>query len=512
MLQVLRRGQRWILWLVIVVVGGAFVVLYGSGSGGGGGMSGPQVAIRVGKRQFDYRDFDRIRQSQIAEYRRALGDSFDPEAAGPYLDQLAAGTLVQMAILAGEAERMGLRVGPDEIRAYLRTVPGGIDAEGRLDREAWTNHAEREYGSVSRFEAALRDELLARKAGRLLSESLTLSDAEVRDLLRYRMEEVQVAYVAIDPKDRRPGEIDDAAVEALLASDLARVQAAYDARKEEFDQPEQVRARHVLIRAAADPAEGDPAAAEQAAREKAEQVAARIRGGEPFEKVAEELSEDPGSKEMGGDLGFFPRGRMVPAFEEAAFGLEPGTVSDPVKTPYGFHVIRVEEKRPAKLIPFEEAKASLARDLLRDERGRQAADELVAKLLEAIGNGKSLVDAARERGLALERPEALRRRGDGVIPGLGTSKEALAAVFALSEERPVTTRAFEVGGKQVLFERIGGTTLSDEELEPRVAFTRKELLEEQREQLRSSWVETRRKQLEASGELVYNLPTRSDVE
>lgn len=505
MLQVLRRGQRWILWVVIVVVGGAFVILYGSGSGGGG-MAGPQVAIRVGKRQFDYRDFDRVRQSQIAEYRRALGDAFDPEAARDYLDQIAAGTLVQMAILAGEGERMGLRVGPEEIRAYLRTVPGGIDAEGRLDREAWTRHAEREYGSVSRFEAALRDELLARKAGRLLAESLTLSDAEVRDLLRYRMEEVQVAYVAVDPKALRPADVEDAAVEALLASDLPRVQAAYDARKDEFDQPEQVRARHVLIRVA--PGD-DPDAAEQAAREKAEQAAARIRGGEPFEKVAQELSEDPGSKEMGGDLGFFPRGRMVKAFEEAAFALEPGTVSDPVQTPYGFHVIRVEEKRPAKRIPFEEAKASLARDLLRDEQGRQAADERVAKLLEAIGNGKSLVDAARERGLSIERPEALHRRGDGVIPGLGTSKEALAAVFALSEEHPVAPRAFEIAGKQVLFERIGGTRPSDEELAPRVAATRKELVAEQRDQLRGRWVEARRRQLEASGELVYNLPTRA---
>jgi len=504
MLQIMRRGQRWILWVVIFVVGAAFVFFLGSG-GGGGMAPGAQVAVRVGEREFDFRDLDRVRQAQIAEYRRALGDAFDPEAAGDYLDQLAAGSLVQMAILAGEAERLGLRVGPSEIREYLRAVPGGLDAEGRLDRRIWTDHAEREYGSVTRFEAALRDELLARKAGRLLSESITLSDAEVRDLLRYRLEEVRVAYVAIDPKSLRPaGEIDDAAVETLLASDAPRVQAAYDDRKAEFDQPEQVRARHVLIRVG--PGEGEEAAAaESAAREKAAQAAARIRAGEAFEKVAEELSEDPGSKGSGGDLGFFSRGRMVPAFEEAAFSLEPGTLSEPVRSPYGYHVIRVEEKRPAKLVTFDEAKASLARELLRDEQGRQAADALVAKLLEAIGSGKSLVDAARERGLSIERPEPLRRRGDGVIPGLGAAKEALAALFALSDAQPVAERAFEIGGKQVLFERLGGTTLSDAELEPRLAFTRKELLEEQRQQLQNAWVETRRKELEASGELVYNL-------
>jgi peptidyl-prolyl cis-trans isomerase D len=504
MLQIMRRGQRWILWLVIFVVGGAFVFFLGSGGGMGSG-SGPQVAVRVGERQFDFRDLDRVRQAQIAEYRRALGDAFDPEAAGDYLDQLAAGSLVQLAILAGEGERLGLRIGPREIREYLRTVPGGLDDQGRLNREVWTDHAEREYGSVARFEAALRDELLARKAGRLLSESITLSDAEVRDVLRYRLEEVRIAYVAISPDGLRPaGEIDDAAVEALLASDLPRVQTAYDDRKAEFDQPEQVRARHILIRVAA--AEGEEAAAaEAAARQKAERAAARIRAGEPFEKVAEELSEDPGSKASGGDLGFFARGRMVPAFDEAAFSLEPGTLSEPVRSPYGFHVLRVEEKRPAKVVSFEEAKASLARELLRAEQGRKAAEELVGKLLEAIRGGRSLVDAARERGLAIERPEPLRRRGDGVIPGLGTSKEALAAVFSLTEQRRVAERAFEVGGKQVLFERLGGTTLADAELEPRLAATREQLLEEQRRQLQAAWVEARRKQLEASGELVYNL-------
>jgi len=504
MLQIMRRGQRWILWVVIFVVGGAFVFFLGSG-GGGGPATSAQVAVRVGDRQFDFRDLDRVRQAQIAEYRRVLGDAFDPEAARDYLDQMAAGSLVQLAILAGEAERLGLRVGPKEMRDYLRTVPGGLDSEGRLDRQIWTDHAEREYGSVTRFEAAIRDQLLAQKAQRLLTESITPSDAELRDLLRYQLEEVRVAYVAIDPKAVQPeGEIDDAAVEALLASDLARVQTAYDDRKSEFDQPEQVRARHILIRIAA--GEGvDPAAAETAAREKAAQAAARIRGGEPFEKVAEELSEDPGSKGSGGDLGFFPRGRMVPAFDEAVFGLETGKVSDPVQSPYGFHVIRVEEKRPAKLVSFDEAKASLARELLRAERGGQAADALVAKLLESVRGGKTLVDAARERSLSIERPEPLRRRADGVMPGLGASKEALAAVFALSEQQPVAERAFDVGGKRVLFERLGGERLSDADLEPRLATARKALLEERRQQLESAWVDARRKQLEASGELALNL-------
>jgi peptidyl-prolyl cis-trans isomerase D len=507
MLQVLRRGQRWILWLVIFLVGGAFVFFLGSGGGSPFGPSA-QVAVGVGDRQFDFRDLDRVRERQIQEYRRALGDAFDPSAAADYLDQLAAQSLVQLAILAGEAERLGLRVGPEEIREYLRAIPGGTAPDGRIDRDAWTQHAEREYGSVVRFEAALREDLLARKAARLLAESISLSDTEVRDVLRYQMEEVQLAYLAVDPAAlQAKQEVADAEIEALLASDPARVQTAYDARKSEFDQPEQVRARHVLIRVQT--GEGtDPVRAEAEALAKAEQAAARIRGGESFEQVAAQLSEDPGSKNAGGDLGFFSRGKMVAAFEDVAFAQAPGAVGDPVKSLYGFHVIRVEEKRPAKVVPFDEVKRALAREALLEEKSRQAADALVEKLLASIREGRTLVEAARERSLSLERPDPLHRRSDGVIPGLGTSKEALAAVFRLSAEKPTLDRVFEIEGKRVLFERIGGSSPSDAELAPRLAEARGQMLEQRRAQLESAWIDARRDEAEKAGELVYNLGRR----
>jgi peptidyl-prolyl cis-trans isomerase D len=507
MLQVLRRGQRWILWLVIFLVGGAFVFFLGSGGGSPFGPSA-QTAVAVGSRQFDFRDLDRVRERAVAEYRRALGDAFDPSAASDYIDQYAAQSLVQLAILAEEAERLGLRVGPGEMREYLRGIPGGTGADGRIDRDAWTEHAEREYGSVVRFEAALREDLLARKTSRLIEEAISLSEAEVREVLRYQLEEVRVAYVAVDPQALRSGlEVGDPEIEALLTADLPRVQAAYDARKSDFDQPEQVRARHILIRS--QQGEGiDAERAEAEARAKAEQAAARIRGGEDFAKVAAQLSEDPGSKNAGGDLGFFSRGKMVAAFEDAAFSLAPGTVSDPLKTSYGFHVIRVEEKRPAKVIPFDEAKRALARELLLDEKAGEAADALVEKLLAAIREGRTLVDAARERGLTLERPDPLRRRSDGAIPGLGTSREALAAVFALTDDKPVLDRVFQIDGKRVLFERLGGNRPSDADLAPQVQQARAEMLQQRRAQLEAAWIDARRDEFEKSGELVFNLGAR----
>jgi peptidyl-prolyl cis-trans isomerase D len=503
MLQIMRRGQRWIMWFVIVVVGGAFVFFLGSGGGGPGGAAPQYVAVDVDGRRYDMRDVDRVRQRQVAEYRRTLGDAFDPETAADFLDEMAARVLVRRAILAREAERMGLRVTDGEVRAYLRSIPGTEDDEGRIDQDIVRRYAEREYGTLSRFEASLRDDLLSQKASRLVRESVAVSDAEVRQILRHRQEEVEIAYVTFDPSAlAAEKEISDAEVDAFLTENAERLRTIYDQRLGEFDKPEQIRARHILIRI---PQGDDAEQAEALAKIQAEEALARIRGGEDFAKVAEELSVDPGSKTQGGDLGFFPRGRMVKPFEDAAFALAPGELSEPVKTVHGWHVIRTEELRPAQRVSFEEAQPGLARELIEEESGDAVAREKAGKLVAAIGEGKSLIDAARERDLVIERPEPLRRRDDGVIPGLGVSREALTAIFGLSEETPTSTELFEVSGKLVLFERTGGSQLNEEELAAQVPTTRQQLLADRRNRYEQAWVDARRTELTKRGNLIWNL-------
>ena len=217
--------------------------------------------------------------------------------------------------------------------------------------------------------------------------------------------------MAIDPEApaaRQP--VDDAAVNALLASDLPRVQAAYDERKSEFDQPEQVRARHVLIRIA-------PAGRPTRPRAEAEAGAARRRrpgsaAARPSRRSRRRSPRTPARRTRGGDLGFFSRGRMVPAFEEAAFSLEPGALSEPVKTPLRLPRDPGGGEAPGEgRSPSTRRSAALARTILLDEKAGAAADALVEKLLAAVREGRALVDAARERGLTLERPDPLRRRG-----------------------------------------------------------------------------------------------------
>jgi peptidyl-prolyl cis-trans isomerase D len=504
MLRFMRRSSRWVMWIVILGVGAVFVLYLGIGGGPGSAPAGPDVVVAVGDRSFDARHVLRVRQQQEAELRRNLGDSFDAEAASDFLDQNAASVLLRQALLAEAGERMGLTVSDPEIRAFLRRLPGATDEEGRLDRIVLTNYAEREFGSLRAFQEALRDEILAAKAARRIAEGATVTEAEAREALRQERTEVRLALVDLDASATAAAEeeVPAEAVDALLAEDPERVRAAYEARDDEFDRPEEVRARHILVQIP----EAAPEEEVEAARARLDEIRARIEGGADFADVAMEVSEDQGSKERGGDLGFFPRGRMVAPFEEVAFSLEPGVLSEPVRSPFGLHLIRVEEKRPAQVVPFEEARREVARDLVAEDRVRRTARERAEALAQAVREGATLVDAARAREIPIERPDAFRWRPDGYVPGVGPAPEVMAAAFALTEESPSDPTLHEVGeGRIVLIQLLERNEPAPEDLEAAVAQRRETMLQERRNRLESTWLSALRDQLRESGELVFDL-------
>jgi peptidyl-prolyl cis-trans isomerase C len=137
------------------------------------------------------------------------------------------------------------------------------------------------------------------------------------------------------------------------------VQKFYDSNKDKMTQPESVKASHILIRVAKDATPDQVAAA----RKKVDALLARAKKGEDFNKLAKENSEDPSAKTNGGDLGYFTQGQMVPEFEKAAFALKVGEISDVVRSPYGFHIIKCEDKKPERLIPLDEARENITKYL-----------------------------------------------------------------------------------------------------------------------------------------------------
>lgn len=157
----------------------------------------------------------------------------------------------------------------------------------------------------------------------------------------------------------------------------SEVKAYWESHPEEFTTPPQVRARHILIGVSGSGSE------EGEALKKAEAILARIRAGEDFGKLASELSEDPGTKARGGDLGVLGPGKTVPAFEKAAFALKPGEVSGPVKTPFGYHIIKVDERQEPTLRPFESVRQMIHVRLAR-ERQRDQLQALLKELKSRV--------------------------------------------------------------------------------------------------------------------------------
>jgi peptidyl-prolyl cis-trans isomerase D len=256
-----------------------------------------------------------------------------------------------------------------------------------------------------------------------VAKTATVSDADVEKWVadhpdRYRTPpRVRVRYAAYLPKD----------FAALAAPSDNEVKAYYDEHRDDrFTAPEEVRARHILIKLP--PAADEKARA--AARTKAEDVLAKVKKGADFAKLAQDVSEDAGTAGKGGDLGLFSRGHMVPAFDTAAFALEPGAVSDVVETPFGFHIIKVEEKLPGGQKPLDAVRDEIVKTLTA-EKGLELARKQAESDRRDVVHGKSLTDVAGSR-LKESPPFAATEE----IPGVGRVKAFSDAAFALAANQP----------------------------------------------------------------------------
>jgi peptidyl-prolyl cis-trans isomerase C len=155
--------------------------------------------------------------------------------------------------------------------------------------------------------------------------------------------------------------------------------AYYDKNPDLFKSPEQVKARHILIQVPKEASEED----KKKLKEKADEVLKKVKAGEDFAKLAAENSDDPGTKSKGGELGFFSKGSMVPAFEQAAFSLKPGEVSELVETEFGFHVIKVDEKKEAVSEPFDTIKGKVTQQVLREKQEAKVTEFVEQALKKA---------------------------------------------------------------------------------------------------------------------------------
>jgi peptidyl-prolyl cis-trans isomerase D len=497
MLRILRSGQRWLTAILVLGIGTVFVIVFGPQGPSSSSSSGSHV-VKVGPYEFGISEFERVRERREAAIQEELGDQYDARAMRDTLDNLAARELVESALLALAADDLGIHVSTREIERLVLSDPGFRDEQGKLDRKRFDDFVQYAYGSQRAFMAERRLALLSVKMLALLQSQPEVSEGEAREAARRGLEEVKIAFTAIDPSVGEAPEIAPEKVAEAITARGEEIAKVYQERSDLYNRPERVHARHILRTVAPD------APAEEVERVRGEIEAARKRvENEAFEQVAAELSQDPGSQQSGGDLGFFARGQMVKAFEDAAFALTPGQISDPVKTDFGFHLIYLVERQEALTRPLESVREEIATELLRQEALRASARERAEKLAAAIREGRTLEDAAREQAMNVARTGSLSR-GNGFVPGLGTSPELLAAAFVL-EPGQSSPRIFEVGDVFALVQLVERKEPEASAVDALVARKREELLEAKRNERIGAWIEARRDALVKSGDLVLNL-------
>ncbi len=469
MLDYMRRHSRSttikiLFWIIIAVF-----VLWGVGT-----FTGEQsfYAAEVNGDGITPREVRRTAVQLEQFYRQIYGENMTPELAKALdfksraLDQIISQTLIRQ-----EAERLGIIVDEDEVREAIQAIPG-LTVEGRFQREVYFRYLRSQGMTPADFETQQRVLLTVKKIQELVTGALRPNEAAARELFRFTNEKVNLAYVRVkastlarevpvsdqdvtqyyeEQKEsfREPERVAidyvvyvEKTFEKTIEVGDADVQQEYDAFKSDrYTEPEQVHARHILVAL--------PANADEKKRAdlgaKAAAILERLKKGEDFAAVARDASDDTSNKDKGGDLGPVVRGRTEEAFETAAFALEPGALSDVVETRYGFHVIKVDEKKPSREKPLAEVREEIVA-AIRADRAKNAARDAAFQDAERAGAGKSLEELAKARGVDVTSPPpfAEKESASGLA---GTEVVKAAFATAAGQVGPVTP----AGNELVLF-------------------------------------------------------------
>jgi peptidyl-prolyl cis-trans isomerase D len=433
--------------VVLVLAGGMLLYLVPSMPGTGDAAAGDTVAT-VGDQNVS-----------MAEVRQQLQEIQQRNQVPKQLESLYARQILNQLIfqkeIEYEAKRLGIHVSDqeraDRIRQFLPTAYNGDTFVG-IDR--YTSEVQARFQmTVPVFEELIRQGLLQEKFRKLVTDGISVGPAELQDEFLYRNEKVKIDYALIKPED----------LEAKISPDDAEIKTTYEKSRskyqvlekrvvryaladvnqirqstqisddelkvqyqqdiQQYQVPNRVHVQHILLMTV-----GKTDAEIEEVHQKAEDVLKQAKKGAKFDELAKKYSEDPGTKDKGGDLGFITQGQTVPEFEKTAFSQPVGSISDLVKTQYGFHIIKVLEKETAHTKPFEEVKDSIKTPLMLSKADRQAGD-LADKLSAAIrqSNKVSLDDLAKQFHLTVGETRPVSAL-DPILE-LGNSKEVKDAAF-----------------------------------------------------------------------------------
>ncbi len=444
---------KWSLGLVCL----AFIIFYipdflrGSGADA---ASGDTIA-RVDGQEISTGEFRRTYQAQLQAYRSAYGANMSEQLLKQLgVEQQILQQMVDERAALAEAERLNITASDEEVRQAILTMPAFQENGSFIGDQRYQQllRMQRPPMTASEFEESVRRQLTVQKLRASLTDWMSVPDKELEQEYRRRNDKVKLAVVSFTadsfrnqvqvsdgdvaayfdahkdefkiPEKRkiRYALIDIDAMRAKVNVPTADVERAYNNNIEQYSTPEQVRASHILLKTS-----GKDDAAVKA---KAEDILKQAKSGADFAELAKKYSEDEGSAKNGGDLDYFGRGRMVPEFDQAVFAMQPGEISDLVKTQYGYHIIKLIDKKNATTRPLQDVRQQIVDQLAYEKAQAQAAD-LAENLSKQISKPADLDRVAKANGLAVQESGFFAR--DEPILGLGPAPEAAAKAFDMKQ-------------------------------------------------------------------------------
>jgi len=386
----------------------------------------------------------------------------------PFFAQRAADQLIDRQALLVEAQHLGLKATPQEVRDELQhgryaqyffpngNFVGQAEYEGMLQRANLT---------PTMFEDNVAKEIMISKLQALIAGSASVSDAAIRQEFEKQNTKVKFEYAVLKEDDIKKGlhptseelkafydshqknyansipekrkikyaMLDTAKIASGVQVTHDELQAYYNQHRDQYRIAEQAKVSHILIKTPLPGPDGtvdEKGVAE--AQKRAGDLLKQLKGGANFEDLAKKYSEDPGSAKEGGSLGWIGKGRTVPEFEKAAFSLPKGQISDLVKSSYGFHIIRVDDRQDAHMKMLDEVKGEIE-PILKQQKAQQIAQKQTEDLLQDA-KAKGLDAAAAAKGVPVVTSDFFSRKD--LVPGLGPAPQFMDAVITSAEKSP----------------------------------------------------------------------------
>jgi peptidyl-prolyl cis-trans isomerase D len=368
MLEGIRKKRNSLLILLVL---GAIIVVFifwGIGPTGDGGGGGSVVAT-VNREAIGLKDYLGFYKRQTEYYRETYKDQFTDEMARSLdFKYQTLNIMINRVLALKAADDAGIKVSEEEVRGVIMGMQA-FSRDGIFNEEQYFKTLSANRITPSEFEESIRSDIIADKMRHKVTAAVSVTPEEVKKAYFDEFRMVDLAYIEISGErfsksvrvtdEEAKAYLDESSSEFVVPAQVrafyahapyddftkmvkvtdTEIKGFYERFPERFSRPEEVRARHILIRP--EYKGKDRAEDEAEAKKKADEVLELVKRGEDFGALAKRLSDDPGSAQKGGDLGWFARGVMIKPFEDTAFSLEAGSLSGVVKTEFGYHIIKV---------------------------------------------------------------------------------------------------------------------------------------------------------------------------